>query len=305
VLLPALDRTTADRLAPLCPPDGQSFWLGPYGRASLAQRCSRAGVFDFQRKSVHDRDERPVTPFQRACGSCSAIPLSAQIAWRVVQAPAAPRALTAAAAERAALRLASFGLKRNATARLMMLYLQAFDYSGSNANSYGRLDYARSSAGYSVLELDPAANIRFSPPLASDAENPDRRAAGLHSSSSIEVFSPIPTIAGLGSRTPPSLPSMAARSRACRQSRSHRPLYKIPDCLCGQSNGDFHPGDMNSSRRRGFCSAACWKAAPSTTRRGAFPAPAAWKSCSARPALNLVEDLTICRVFDDLLPVLI
>ena len=54
-----------------------------------------------------------------------------------------------------ALRLASFG-ETNAAARLAMLYLQAFDYSGANANPYGRLDYARLIGWLqAVLELDP------------------------------------------------------------------------------------------------------------------------------------------------------
>jgi hypothetical protein len=102
------------------------------------------------------RDERPPRAVPAAIWLALVAALSAQIAWRMVQAPAAPRAADLPPPPSAhALRLASFG-EPNALARLLMLYLQAFDYSGTNASSYGQLDYGRLTAWLqAILALDP------------------------------------------------------------------------------------------------------------------------------------------------------
>jgi len=120
------------------------------------------------------RDERPVRAVPAGVWLMLGIALSAQIAWRVLQAPIAPRAADLPPPPSAqALRLASFG-EPNAAARLMMLYLQAFDYSGSNANSYGRLDYARLIGWLQVvLELDPRSEYPLFAAARVYAENPD------------------------------------------------------------------------------------------------------------------------------------
>ena len=120
------------------------------------------------------RDERPVRAVPAGVLLMLGIALSAQIAWRVLQAPKAPRAADLPPPPSAqALRLASFG-EANATARLMMLYLQAFDYSGGNANSYGRLDYARLTGWLqAILELDPRSEYPLFAAARVYAENPD------------------------------------------------------------------------------------------------------------------------------------
>ena len=85
--------------------------------------------------------------------------LAAQIAWRATQAPAAAAAADLPPPPSApALRLASFG-EPAALARLAMLYLQAFDYGGTNANPYARLDYTRLIGWLqAILELDPRSD---------------------------------------------------------------------------------------------------------------------------------------------------
>jgi len=120
------------------------------------------------------RDERPMRAVPVTVWLVLGVALSAQIAWRVVQAPVAPRATDLPPAPSVqALRLASFG-ETNATARLTMLYLQAFDYSGANANSYGRLDYARLTGWLqAILELDPKSEYPLFAAARVYAENPD------------------------------------------------------------------------------------------------------------------------------------
>lgn len=102
------------------------------------------------------RDERPLSDVPAGVWLVLTVALCAQLAWRAAQPPAAPRAAELPPAPSvSALRLASFG-EPNALARLMMLYLQAFDYSGTNANSYRQLDYARLTDWLAaILALDP------------------------------------------------------------------------------------------------------------------------------------------------------
>ena len=89
------------------------------------------------------RDERPLSAVPLLVWGVLVAALAAQIAWRTLQAPSAPRAADLPPAPSAqALRLASFG-EPNALARVMMLYLQAFDSGAGNTQPYRRLDYGR------------------------------------------------------------------------------------------------------------------------------------------------------------------
>jgi hypothetical protein len=120
------------------------------------------------------RDERPLRAVAPGVWVMLAVALSAQLAWRSVQAPAAPRAADLPPPPSAqALRLASFG-ETNAVARLVMLYVQAFDYNGTNANSYRSLDYARL-VGWlqAVTDLDPRSQYALFAASRVYAENPD------------------------------------------------------------------------------------------------------------------------------------
>jgi hypothetical protein len=102
------------------------------------------------------RDERPLRAVPVAVWLVLVATLAAQIAWRSTQSPGAPAAVDLPTPPSAqALRLASFG-ERPALARLAMLYLQAFDYGGTNVNPYRRLDYAKLTGWLeAILELDP------------------------------------------------------------------------------------------------------------------------------------------------------
>lgn len=120
------------------------------------------------------RDERPVSAVPAGVWLVLIVALCAQVAWRAAQPPAAARAADLPPAPSVdALRLASFG-EPNALARLMMLYLQAFDYSGTNANSYGRLDYARLVDWLdAILALDPRSEYPLFAAARVYAEGPD------------------------------------------------------------------------------------------------------------------------------------
>jgi hypothetical protein len=85
--------------------------------------------------------------------------LAAQIAWRAASPPPAIAADDLPPPPTpAALKLASFG-EPEALARLAMLYLQAYDYGGTNAAPYSRLDYPRL-VGWlgTILALDPRSD---------------------------------------------------------------------------------------------------------------------------------------------------
>ena len=120
------------------------------------------------------RDERPLRAVPATVWLALIVALSGQIAWRVMQAPVAPRAADLPPPPSVpALRLASFG-ETNAAARLAMLYLQAFDYSGTNANSYGHLDYIRLIGWLqAILDLDPRSEYPLFAAARVYAENPD------------------------------------------------------------------------------------------------------------------------------------
>ena len=119
-------------------------------------------------------DQRAVRDVPPLVWLALALALAAQIAWRT----AAPPVTTAAEdlpppPTAAALRLAAFG-EPEALARLAMLYLQAYDYGGTNAVPYSRLDYARL-VGWldAILALDPRSDYPLFAAARVYAENPD------------------------------------------------------------------------------------------------------------------------------------
>lgn len=120
------------------------------------------------------RDERPLAAVPGGVWAVLALSLAAQLAWQGARQPGAP-----AAAELPppptpeALRLASFG-EPEATARIAMLYLQAFDLGGANTLPYQKLDYERL-VGWlrSILELDPRSQYPLFSAARIYAETPD------------------------------------------------------------------------------------------------------------------------------------
>ena len=89
------------------------------------------------------RSERPVGQVPMWVVALLAGSLAMQVLLRVESRPAAPAAEDLPAAPRPALlRIAALG-EPAALARLGMLYLQAFDYHGSNSLPYSKLDYVR------------------------------------------------------------------------------------------------------------------------------------------------------------------
>jgi len=120
------------------------------------------------------RDERPLREVPVALWLGLALLLSMQIAWRAALAPSAPAAADLPAPPSvAALRLAAVG-EPEAAARLAMLYLQAYDYGGTNRQPYRNLDYARL-AGWleAIVALDPKSDYPHFAAARIYAENPD------------------------------------------------------------------------------------------------------------------------------------
>jgi hypothetical protein len=117
---------------------------------------------------------RPLRLVPPAVWLALAAALTAQILWRSTQPSSAPAALDLPPPPApAALKLASFG-EAPAAARLAMLYLQAYDYSGTNATPYARLDYSRL-VGWldAILALDPRSEYPLFAAARVYAENPD------------------------------------------------------------------------------------------------------------------------------------
>ena len=112
------------------------------------------------------RDERPLRDVPAAVWLFLSVFVALQIAWRAGQAPGAPAAAELAPAPSAgALRLASFA-EPEATARLGMLYLQAFLHRD--------LDYRRLVAWLeAILSLDPRSDYPLFAAARIYAENPD------------------------------------------------------------------------------------------------------------------------------------
>ena len=102
------------------------------------------------------RDYRPVGAVPRMVVAALGVALAAQITLQTLRPAAAPVASDLPPPPgAAALRLASFG-EPEAGARLAMLYLQSYDFAGTNTTPYSRLDYERL-VGWlrAILELDP------------------------------------------------------------------------------------------------------------------------------------------------------
>jgi TPR repeat protein len=111
------------------------------------------------------RDERPLAAVPGAVWVVLALSLAGQIAWQAMRAPDAAAAAELPAPPRPeALHLASFG-EPEATARVAMLYVQAFDL---------RVDYRRL-VGWleSILELDPRSQYPLFSAARIYAEAPD------------------------------------------------------------------------------------------------------------------------------------
>ena len=100
--------------------------------------------------------ERPVAHVPRIVLALLALGLAGQIGFRAsAPAPAAKAEDLTPAPSLAALELASFG-EPIALARVLMLYLQAFDYQSGSETPYRELDYARLEDWLArILELDP------------------------------------------------------------------------------------------------------------------------------------------------------
>jgi len=120
------------------------------------------------------RDERPLRDVASLLWLLLGAALAAQIAARALQAPLALRSADLPPApSSAALRLASFG-EPEATARLAMLYVQAFDYGGTNPAPYRQLDYAHLIDWLrAILELDPRSEYPLFAAARVYAEVPD------------------------------------------------------------------------------------------------------------------------------------
>ena len=120
------------------------------------------------------RDERPLSAVPAALWLGLSAALAAQVAWRAAQGPTGSAASDLPPAPSArALELASFG-ERPAAARLAMLYLQAFDYRGTNATPYRSLDYGRLLQWLeTLLELDPRSAYPLFAAARIYAEVPD------------------------------------------------------------------------------------------------------------------------------------
>jgi hypothetical protein len=119
-------------------------------------------------------DPRPLQAVPAWLWLALAAALGMQIAWRALDtAPLVRDADLPPPPSVAALRLASFG-EAPATARLAMLYLQAFDYGGANERPYRRLDYGRL-VGWlgAILALDPRSEYPLFAAARIYAENPD------------------------------------------------------------------------------------------------------------------------------------
>ena len=101
--------------------------------------------------------------------------LAAQLTVQATRPAAAPAASDLPPPPGAAtLRLATFG-EPEAGARLAMLYLQSYDFAGTNATPYSRLDYERL-VGWlrTILELDPRSQYPLFSAARVYAETEDR-----------------------------------------------------------------------------------------------------------------------------------
>lgn len=100
--------------------------------------------------------ERPVAQVPRVVLAVLVVSLAAQVAWKAISPPPTAKAGDLPPAPGiAALRLASFG-DPIALAKVLMLYLQAFDFRSGSKVPYRELDYGRLEGWLKrILELDP------------------------------------------------------------------------------------------------------------------------------------------------------
>ena len=119
--------------------------------------------------------ERPLATVPGWLWALLGATLAAQSGVQALRPPPATAAADLPPAPRAAaLRLASFG-EPAALARLMMLWLQAFDLRGQNNLPYRDLDYARLTAWLrAIIELDPRSEYPLFSAARLYAQNPDR-----------------------------------------------------------------------------------------------------------------------------------
>jgi hypothetical protein len=126
-----------------------------------------------KRLTTRDR-QRPLVAVPRALWGALLATIALQLAVHAWTPTARVSAEDLPAPPRAdVLRLASFG-EPEAMARLMMLYLQAFDLGGGNALPYQRLDYRRLVAWLeTILALDPRSQYPLFSAARLYAETPD------------------------------------------------------------------------------------------------------------------------------------
>ena len=119
-------------------------------------------------------NERPVSAVAGWILGLLAATLSAQLAWQLARHAAAPAAADLPPAPSVqVLRLASAG-ESAAFARLAMVWLQAFDYSGVNTVPYRHLDYGRLAGWlHAILATDPHSEYPLFAAARIYAENPD------------------------------------------------------------------------------------------------------------------------------------
>jgi len=125
-------------------------------------------------------EERPLASLPAWLWLALAAALALQIGWRAHEPVAQPRELDLPAPpSSAALRIASVG-EAEATARVTMLYLQAFDYGAGNLAPYRKLDYGRLIDWlHNILELDPRSEYPLFAAARVYAEIPDENRARL------------------------------------------------------------------------------------------------------------------------------
>ncbi len=123
-------------------------------------------------------NERPLVALPKWLVIGLGVALCLQIAWKTSHGPP-PRGEQElpSAPSVAALRLAAFG-EPEALSRLLMIYLQSFDYHGANVVPFRNLDYARLVNWLSVsLALDPRSNYPLfaASHVYAEVRSPDRQ----------------------------------------------------------------------------------------------------------------------------------
>lgn len=122
-------------------------------------------------------EQRPLAVVPRWLWAFLAAALAGQLAWQAQPTASMRLAQDLPAAPRAAvLRLAAFG-EEPALARLLMLYLQSYDYRGGNTLRYRELDYSRLTQWlHAIVELDPQGGYPLfaAARVYAEVEDPER-----------------------------------------------------------------------------------------------------------------------------------